>query len=197
MRKEKLEELNKYIDEVKTIKRELVNNNGSFIRVEEYKCYLNNGNVISRDKIIKNNKSGSAVIVLAITKEREVILTVQPRVFTKSSVGVGLVAGYVEDGEDYIDAVKRELLEETGYTTDNILELCSYYQDDGCSEAFNRGYLALDCYKESNQNLDKDEFIKCFMCTLDELFELDNKGYILDCGTKLIIEKAKKYLSNI
>ena len=195
MRKEKLAELDKYIDEVKTIKKEFVSNNGDFISVKMYNCFLNNGCVISRDKIIKNNKSGSSVYVLAITKDKEVILTVQPRVFTKRTVGVGLVAGYVEDGEDYIDAVKRELLEESGYTSNNIIELCSYYQDDGCSEAFNRGYIAFDCEKVSEQSLDKDEYIKSFLCTIDELFELDDMGYILDCGTKLIIEKAKKFLN--
>ena len=195
MRKEKLEELNRYIDEVKTVRKEFVNGTSDFIKVEKYDCFLNNGKVISRDKILKNNKDGSAVIVLAVTKDKEVILTVQPRVFTKRTVGVGLVAGYVEDGEDYIDALKRELLEESGYTSNNIIELCSYYQDDGCSEAFNRGYIAFDCEKVSEQSLDKDEYIKSFLCTLDELFELDDMGYILDCGTKLIIEKAKKFLN--
>ena len=196
MRKEKLEELNKYIDEVKTLRRELVSNNGDFIRLEKYDCYLNNGKVISRDKLIKNNGNGSAVLVLAITKDNEVILSVQPRVFTKSSVGVELPAGYVDDGEEYIDAVKREVLEESGYTSDNIIELCGYYQDVGCSEAFNRGYLARDCYKVGEQKLDKDEYVKSFRCTLDELFELDEMGYILDCGTKLVVEKAKKYLND-
>ena len=195
MRKEKLEELNRYIDEVKTVRKEFVNGTSDFIKVEKYDCFLNNGKVISRDKILKNNKDGSAVIVLAVTKDKEVILTVQPRVFTKRTVGVGLVAGYVEDGEDYIDALKRELLEESGYTSNNIIELCSYYQDDGCSEAFNRGYIAFDCEKVSEQSLDKDEYIKSFLCTLDELVELDDMGYILDCGTKLIIEKAKKFLN--
>ena len=195
MRKEKLEELNRYIDEVKTVRKEFVNGTSDFIKVEKYDCFLNNGKVISRDKILKNNKDGSAVIVLAVTKDKEVILTVQPRVFTKRTVGVGLVAGYVEDGEDYIDALKRELLEESGYTSNNIIELCSYYQDDGCSEAFNRGYIAFDCEKVSEQSLDKDEYIKSFLCTIDELFELDDMGYILDCGTKLIIEKAKNFLN--
>lgn len=193
MRKEKREELNSYIEELKTVRYELTSSN-KFLSIESYKCLLNNGIIIPREKIIKNKKNGDAAIILPITKEKNTILTVQPRVFTKLTVGIGLPAGYVEDNEEHIIAAKRELQEETGYTTDNIIEVCSFYQDDGCSGAYNKGFLARDCQKTSNQMLDKDEFIRYFECNIDELEELVMDGYINDGGSQLLIERAKKYI---
>ena len=194
MRIDKQKELDNYINSLKTIKMEYINNQGNFITTEKYKCYLNNDKVITREKILKNKNDGSAVIVLPVTKDGEVILTIQPRVFTKTTVGIGLPAGYVEKDEDYENAAKRELLEETGYSPEELIELCSYYQDDGCSGAFNKGYLARNCKKITTQHLDKDEFIKYFKCNIDELYELLDKGYISDGGSQLVIEKSKTYL---
>ena len=67
MRKEKLEELKDYILELKTIKRERLEEeykyeNGvvigrkGFLNIENYKCYLNNGEIIRREKISNFDK---------------------------------------------------------------------------------------------------------------------------------------------
>ena len=72
---------------------------GQFVTTERYICSLNNGEDIIREKIQKAKKDGSAVIVIPVTEENEIIVTVEPRVFTKQTVGVGFPAGYVELGE--------------------------------------------------------------------------------------------------
>ena len=194
MRKEKLEELNSYIEELKVIKRELVGeDNKGYIKVRHYNFLLNNNIVIVRDKIIKGNGSGSAVVTLPVTKDNEVLLVVQPRV-VREGVLVELPAGYIEDNENPIESIKRELLEETGYTSNNIKHLSSYYQDQGCSDAYNYAYLALDCEKIKEQNLDKDEFIRYFLCSYSEALELVDRGYIKDIQSKYTLELSKKYI---
>lgn len=193
MRKEKLKELKSYIDELKLVNKKKIEGN-RFLQVERYNCLINNGEIINREKLLKSNSKGNASIVLPITKNNTTILVVQPRVFTKSTVGISCPAGYVEDDEDYIVAAQRELLEETGYKSNKMIEVCSFYQDDGISSAFNKGFVALDCFKYSPQNLDESEFIRYFECNIDELFELLEKGYILDGGSQLLIEKSKRYL---
>ena len=194
MRKEKLEELRSYIDEMRTLKKTLLQEPGKFITVEKYACLLNNGKRIPREKIQKNGMDGNAVIILPVTKDGNTVITIQPRVFTKETVGIALPAGYVEDNESYEAAARRELLEETGYQAEKLIECASFYQDDGCSGAFNKGYLGLGCERIKEQNLDPDEFIRYLECTVDELFYLVEKGYIKDGGSQLLIERARQYI---
>lgn len=194
MRQEKYEELREAIEEMKTIKKVLLEEPHNFITIKKFQCLLNNNHLIKREQIIKRGNNGSAVIILPITKEGNTIITIQPRVFTKSTIGIGLPAGYVEENESYLIATKRELKEETGYEAEEYIDLCSYYQDDGCSAAFNKGYLGLNCKKTSSQHLDSSEYIKYMECTYEELLELVEKGYIQEGGSQLLIERSKKYI---
>lgn len=167
--------------------------NNKFLSIESYVCELNNGRTIKRERILKNNKDGSAVVIYPITTDEKIILAVEPRVFTKSTVGVGLPAGYIEEKEEPIEAVKRELLEETGYESNNLIHLGAFYQDQGCSSAFNHYFLALDCKKISEQNLDESEIIKYFLVDNSELEELLESGYITGLNSGYLIEKVKNY----
>ena len=194
MRREKLEELESYINELKTVSMELIDTNSRFLKVERYNCVINNGETIIREKLLKGNGRGDASTICPITKNNTVILTVQPRVFTKITIGIDFPAGYLEDGETHKDAAERELEEETGYVSNNLIEVVSYYQDDGVSAAYNRGFVALDCEKVGEQKLDQGEFIRYFECNIDELFELYEGGRIQGGGSQLLIEKGKTYL---
>lgn len=206
MRKEKLKELKEYMKELSTIKKikepeeysydekgNLIKPK-NFINIEKYNCILRNGMMIPREKIVKNGKTGSAAIILPITEENNTLLVVQPRVFTKETVCVELPAGYIEDGESPIEAGKRELEEETGYVPTEMKVLASFYQDQGCSSAYNYSILALGCKKIKGQKLDKDEYIRYFECGFDEALELVENGYITDLQSQFTIEKAKSYI---
>ena len=194
MRKENLEELNEYVELLMTKRKKLMEMTGDFIKVNKYLVELNNGEVITREKILKGNNDGNASIVLPVTVDGNVILVVQPRVFTRSGVGIELPAGYVDVGEEYEDAAKRELFEETGYVPENIRLLGQFYQDQGCSSAYNKSFLAEGCRKIGSQSLDSSEFIKYFECSVDELYELVELGMINDLQSQYTIEKAKQYI---
>lgn len=199
MRKEKLEELREMIEELKTVEviERKVQNDKKFLQSQAYYFRLNNGLIIPREKLIKGKKDGSAAIIMPILKNGEVLTVIEPRVFTDLTVGVGFPAGYIEPGEDAKEGAIRELREETGFATDNMLELDSFYQDEGCSSALNRIFLAQDCHKKYEQKLDKDEIVKYMFFNYGELFELEKLGYIKGCNTKLALEKSKIYINKI
>ena len=194
MRKEKIEELEKIIDSLKTIKKEKLTKKPRFIKSEVYRCRLNNDKTITREKILKNNKDGSAAIILPVTSDNNVVLTVEPRVFSKRTVGIGIPAGYIEDGEDSYVAALRELEEETGLVPDKLTNMGGFYQDMGCSSAYNETFLATGCRWLKNQNLDEGEYIKYFECTYDEALELVDMNYIEGCNAIIALNRAKKYI---
>ena len=167
--------------------------NSEFLSIETYDCYLNNGKIITREKLLKNNKDGSAVIIYPVTSDNKIILAIEPRVFTKETIGISLPAGYIEKDEYPYDAAKRELQEETGYVSNDLVYLGSFYQDEGVSSAYNHYFLARNCEKVSDQKLDKDEFIRYVLVTEKELQELLNEGYITGINSAYAIEKVKNF----
>lgn len=196
IRKEKLEELKSYMNEMKTVEQKKLHSkqNQDFLKVEKYQMSLQSGEVLTREKLVKGNSDGSAVIIVPVTKEKTILLAVEPRVFTRETVGVGFPAGYCEAGEDALKAAYRELLEETGYAANHLCILDSFYQDEGCSSAYNTIVLATGCEKVGPQKLDQDEFVRYFECTIEEAYEILKQGYIQGGNAKLAFLKAKTYL---
>ena len=169
MRKEKLEELKQYIEELKTIK--FNKTSGTFLKSEGYNCTLNNGVIIKREKLIKGNNDGSAVIIMPVTTNNEILTVIEPRVFTKETVGIGLPAGYIEKGEDVKKAAIREMYEETGLTLTPVDAGCyekpfftsTGMTDETCAAVF--GYLSGDV---SNSHQEATEDIEVVLADKEE-----------------------------
>jgi ADP-ribose pyrophosphatase len=92
----------------------------------------------------------------------------------------------IDEGEDSITAAKRELLEETGYNSDNLELLEWHYQDQGCSKAIITTFIAHDCYKVQEQNLDESEIIKVKTLKYNEILEdIKNNKDFNDANSKI------------
>ncbi len=191
-----LEQINNIYNEFKTIDK-IKQDENKFLSVESYLCKLNNGKTITREKVLKGGKDGCAAIILPITRDNKVVLAIEPRVFTEKTVDIGLPAGYIEDGEDAMVAALRELKEETGYVSNDVKYLGKFYQDQGCMGALNYYFVAFNCEKKYQQDLDAGEYIKYIEVSYDELDYLIQNGYICGLNSAYTIEKAKQYVKEM
>lgn len=197
MRGYKIKELKDLIEEVKFVSMKMVESDGKFITSVPYDVTLKSGKVIRREKLLKGGNVGSAAVILPLTESGEVLLTVEPRVFTNRGVGVGLPAGYIEYKEDAVKGALRELKEETGYTCSKYIDLGGFYQDMGCSAAYNRLFLGIDCEKVSEPSFDEDEIVLPFICTYEEALELIDMGYIEGCNAIITLMRAKEEINRL
>lgn len=195
MRKKIIEELERLKEEYKVLsKKELKGATQGFLSVKTYQCILNNDNVINREKLFKGKRDGSAVVIVPVTEDGNTILVVQPRVFTEDSIGVEVPAGYIDGNETPEEAALRELREETGYVPEELIPLASYYQDQGISSALNHAFLAINCKKVYEQELDESEYISYLECKFSEAIELVEEGTINDANSIIALTKAKREL---
>jgi ADP-ribose pyrophosphatase len=107
-----------------------------------------------------------AVNVLAVTREHEVILVREYHHATRI-VGLGIVGGGIEPDETPEDAVRRELLEETGYVPGEIRPLGTTYMNWRTHTNRVHHFVALDCRLTGAQSLDEFEEIEVVLTSLD------------------------------
>ena len=124
-----LEKITKLYDKVKgKLTKEEILYRGDFIKLIREFYSLPNNKTITREKIVKNGGKDS-VIIVATDSNGDYILTFQTRINDK--IIAEFPSGYIENGEDVIEAAKRELKEETGYVSDIVTLLDEFYYSVG------------------------------------------------------------------
>lgn len=136
-----------------------------FLRVTMQKVRLPDGRVIKDWPIIDTR---DYVNVVALNEAGEVM------VIEGYKHGVGrsnwqVVGGYLEPGEDPMSAVQRELLEETGYRSDDWQALGRFIVDVNRRTAVGHFYLARNAYFSQPPAYDDLEDIVVRWVSLDEL----------------------------
>jgi len=113
--------------------------------------------------------------VIALTKNNEVVLIKQYR-HGVQEVLWEIPGGVVEDGEDPLEGVKRELLEETGYTASEFIQVGALYPNPAIQTNTMYCFLALNAEKVTRQNLDDGEDIEVHLVPLKELVAMTKRG---------------------
>lgn len=121
----------------------------------------------------------SFVNVIAIDKQGGFILEKQYR-HGLQQISYELPAGKIDEGETPLQAAKRELLEETGYSSNDWIEF--YISSPNTSNMTNLCYtfIAKDVEKKSSTQLEASEEIEVFFVTKEELIVLLNQREIIE-----------------
>ncbi len=178
------------IDELreKTLSSEKVYD-GRLLKVFSDKITLPNGNTSTRELI----RHIGAACVIPVTDNNEVIMEKQYR-YPFDQVMTEIPAGKLDSAdEDPLEAAKRELREETGYTADTWTYLGLYYPTVAYSDEKIYIYMARDLHR-GQQHLDEDEFLHVHKVPLETLIEDVNNDRIPDGKTQVAILKAARIL---
>ena len=147
-------------------------------------------NTASREIIVHNG----AVGVLPILPSRDIVLVKQYRKAAEA-VTIEIPAGKLDDNEDPLECVKRELREETGYRAQTITHMINFYPAIGYSTEMIYVYCATHL-EAGEQDLDSDEKIELLTVPLSRALEMIASGEIIDSKTIIALllysENSKK-----
>ncbi len=80
------------------------------------------------------------------------------------------------NAEDALEAAKRELLEETGYESDEWQHLLTVPSNATIADNYGHLYVAKNCRKVQGQNLDETEFLNVELHSDDEIEKMIKDG---------------------
>lgn len=109
-----------------------------------------------------------AVVILALLKNGTFLFIEEYRHPTKKII-LACPAGYMDPNESPIDAAKRELLEETGYSAESFELIGQAYPYAGISQQKNFFVLAKGAAPHQFPKLEQSEIIRIRPLTLDQL----------------------------
>lgn len=108
------------------------------------------------------------VNVVAVTPDHRFLCFQQVKYGVEGTT-LGIVGGFVEEGEEPINAARRELLEETGYESKDWIPLGSYRVDPNRGVAMGHLYLARHAQYITPRNADDLEEQEQLLLTRTEM----------------------------
>lgn len=115
--------------------------------------------------------------VVAITADSEIILVEQYRYGTEEPT-LEIPGGMVDKGEEPLEAARRELLEETGYQSDEWKSLGKVSSNPAILTNYTHMYLAEKCIFVGSENPDSHERIIVHKMPVSQFLELVAEGSV-------------------
>lgn len=115
------------------------------------------------------------VNIVALTKERDAVLVKQFR-FGSASVTIEIPGGVIDQGESHGEAARRELREETGFSSDNWTYLGASEPNPAILNNLCHHWLAEDVVLSHSVSPDDGEDITVITASLEEIREAVSSG---------------------
>ena len=159
------------------------------LRVDE----IENENGTSGYREVVNHPGGAAVV--AVKENGKILMVTQYRYPIKETI-FELPAGKLDKSEDPGICAARELEEETGYKSDNLIKLGMVVSSPGfCNERLYL-FLARDLKPGSKHQEEGEYGMLTYEFTLQEIEGKISSGEIIDAKTICAIYLARKYLNS-
>jgi 8-oxo-dGTP pyrophosphatase MutT (NUDIX family) len=162
---------------------------GRIVGVRTDDVRLDDGRVV-RQEVVEHRDS---MTVIALDDEGRLVLVRQYRHPAGQSL-LETPAGSVDEGESALEAVNRELAEETGLRAREVVHLGSFYLAPGWATEYMHAYLARGLYPAEAEP-DEDERIEVVRLPQAEWEQLIASGEVRDSKSIAAWHLAQAYLS--
>jgi ADP-ribose pyrophosphatase len=131
-------------------------------------------------------KRADCAVVIAITKDKKILMSCQEQ--PGKPKFYGFFGGLMEEGENPLEAAKRELLEESGYTSDKC-ELWMATQPSSKIDSAWYDFVFRDCVNIADQRLDGGEKIEVLEVDFEEFLEIVLRDDFFEIEVKIHVMK--------
>ncbi len=138
-------------------------------------------------RIFEKLKRPDSAMIIPVTEDGKIIMSRQEQ--PGKQPFTSLIGGRVDEGEDVHEAAKRELLEETGYASEDW-ELFDAVQPNSKIEWAVYTFIARGCKKIAEQSLDGAEKIELMQVSFEEFVSLVCEDEFNDMELKVMFLKA-------
>lgn len=138
-------------------------------------------------------EANDAVNILAFTTDQKILFIKQFR-FGSGEISIELPGGFVDNGEDPLAAAKRELREETGYSSQEWSYLGWVYANPVFMNSKIHHYLAKAVVLDGETDFDEEEDIEQMLLTQDEVKKSFSENEISHPHTIAALSRVIKLL---
>lgn len=138
-----------------------------------------------------------AVMIVPILENGKLILTRQYRYLHEKNSIEFPCGAFLDENESALEAAKRELLEETGYLTDDLVKMGEFEPDNGFCKDNTRVFITSDLKQVGQPQNMPNEIIEVMYRRVDEFDAMIKRGEVWDGITLAAWMLCRDYVYNL